>query len=196
MLALPLLLIPDQLIEAWLGKDAFGESAPVMALLAIVILVHQPIYLLTQYLIARARQREIARTLIGRRRPNVVLSVVFLEVLRLWGVALATLLERRRGAAVRRCRSLAAPAAADPIVDFVPRHAAAGAARGRRGARSCSVARGLERGHAARALRRSASRWALLCGFAIWRFGLDADERGCSSGRCERRRAAAAPEPL
>ncbi len=47
VLALPLLLIPDLVIEAWLRKDTFEESTPVMALLAIVMLVHQPIYLLT-----------------------------------------------------------------------------------------------------------------------------------------------------
>ncbi len=90
LLALPLLFIPDQLIEAWVG-DGYGESSPVMALLALVVLVHQPIYLFTQYLIARARQRQIATTLILAVALNVVLSVVLAEWVGIWGVALATL---------------------------------------------------------------------------------------------------------
>ena len=90
MLALPLLLIPDQLIEGWVG-DGYSESAPVLALLALVVLVHQPIYLFTQYLIARGRQRQIARTLIVAVSVNVVLSVALASWVGIWGVALSTL---------------------------------------------------------------------------------------------------------
>ena len=67
VLALPLLLIPANLIHAWVG-GGFSESAPILALLALVLLVHQPVWMLTQYLIARGRQREIARLLIRRGR--------------------------------------------------------------------------------------------------------------------------------
>ena len=59
LLALPLLLIPDLLIKAWIGAGYHG-SYSVMAILAGVLLVHQPIYVLTQFLIARGRQRTIA----------------------------------------------------------------------------------------------------------------------------------------
>ena len=47
VLALPLLLIPDLLIRAWIGGGFHGSYA-VMAILAGVLLVHQPIYVLTQ----------------------------------------------------------------------------------------------------------------------------------------------------
>ena len=39
--------MPGQLIEAWIGEE-LDESAAVLALLALVAIVHQPIYLLTQ----------------------------------------------------------------------------------------------------------------------------------------------------
>ena len=89
-LALPMLLIPDLLIEGWVG-DGYGESSPVLVLLALVLLVHQPVYLMTQFLIARARQHEIARVLVLAGVANVVLSVTLAATVGLWGVALSTL---------------------------------------------------------------------------------------------------------
>ena len=104
LLALPLLLIPDQLIEGWVG-DGYGESSPVMALLALVLLVHQPIYLVTQFLIARARQREIARVLVGasvgEHRP---LGRARLDCRDL-GRRAEHAPDGRRGASVRRARA-------------------------------------------------------------------------------------------
>lgn len=91
VLALPLLLIPANLIHAWVG-DGYSESAPVLALLALVLLVHQPVWMLTQYLIARGRQREIARLLILGAAGNLVLSIVMALTVGTWGVALATLI--------------------------------------------------------------------------------------------------------
>jgi O-antigen/teichoic acid export membrane protein len=91
VLALPLLLIPENLVTAWVG-GAFADSAPVLALLAAVILVHQPLWMLTQYLIARGRQREIARLLVLAAGGNVVLSISLALTVGTWGVALATLL--------------------------------------------------------------------------------------------------------
>ncbi len=70
LLALPLLLVPDQVILGWVGAG-YGESSPVLALLALVLLVHQPIYLVTQFLIARGRQRAIARALVIAGVANV-----------------------------------------------------------------------------------------------------------------------------
>jgi len=91
VLALPLLVIPSNLIHAWVG-DGYSESAPVLALLALVLLVHQPLWMLTQYLIARGRQREIARLLIIGAAANLVVSVVLAFTVGTWGVALATLI--------------------------------------------------------------------------------------------------------
>jgi O-antigen/teichoic acid export membrane protein len=91
LLALPLLFLPDELITAWVG-EGYDDSAPVLAQLAGVVLVHQPVWLLTQYLVARGRQRTIARLLVGAAGANVVLSIVLAELVGPWGVALATLL--------------------------------------------------------------------------------------------------------
>jgi O-antigen/teichoic acid export membrane protein len=90
LLALPLLLIPDLLIHAWIGGGFHSSYAP-MAILAGVLLVHQPIYVLTQFLIARALQREVARVSIVVTLGNLALSFVLASVYGIWGVALSTL---------------------------------------------------------------------------------------------------------
>jgi O-antigen/teichoic acid export membrane protein len=91
VLALPLLLIPDLLIKAWIGGGFHGSYA-VMAILAGVLLVHQPIYVLTQFLIARARQRQVAVVSIVVTLANLALSFVLAWVWGLPGVAVSTLM--------------------------------------------------------------------------------------------------------
>jgi O-antigen/teichoic acid export membrane protein len=91
ILALPLLLIPDLLIRAWLGRSGYGGSFSVMAILAGVLLVHQPIYVLTQFLIARARQREVAWASIVTTLANLVLSFLLAWTWGIDGVAVSTL---------------------------------------------------------------------------------------------------------
>ena len=90
VLALPLLFIPDLLIRAWIGGGFHGSYA-VMAILAGVLLVHQPIYVLTQFLIARARQRQVAVVSIVVTLANLALSFVLAWVWGLPGVAVSTL---------------------------------------------------------------------------------------------------------
>jgi O-antigen/teichoic acid export membrane protein len=90
VLALPLLFIPDLLIKAWIGGGFHGSYA-VMAILASVLLVHQPIYVLTQFLIARARQRQVAVVSIYVTLANLVLSFVLAWAWGLPGVAVSTL---------------------------------------------------------------------------------------------------------
>jgi O-antigen/teichoic acid export membrane protein len=90
LLALPLLLIPDLLIHAWIGGGFHGSYA-VMAILAGVLLVHQPIYVLTQYLIARALQRPVAIVSIATTLANLALSFALAWTVGIWGVALSTL---------------------------------------------------------------------------------------------------------
>ena len=116
LLALPLLFLPGQLIEAWIGEE-IDESSAVMALLALVALVHQPIYLLTQFLIARARQQQIARTLVLAAAANACFSVVLAATVGIWGVALATLLVDI-GLLLYIVPALAAPAAATRPVEL------------------------------------------------------------------------------
>jgi O-antigen/teichoic acid export membrane protein len=90
LLAMPLIFIPDKIIRAWVGAG-YGESTWVLLVLGLVIIVHQPVALFTQYLIARARQRAIAQTLILAVMANVVLSVAMAYTVGLWGVAASTL---------------------------------------------------------------------------------------------------------
>ena len=61
-----------------------------MILLGVVILIHAPIALFIQYLIARAHQKAIAITLLVATSLNVVLSVVLALTVGIWGVALST----------------------------------------------------------------------------------------------------------
>ena len=90
LLALPLLLIPDLLIKAWIG-GGFQKSYAVLAILAGVLLVHQPIYVLTQYLIALGRQRSIAIVAIATTLANLALSFLLAWRWGVWGVAVSTL---------------------------------------------------------------------------------------------------------
>ena len=175
LLALPLLFLPGQLIEAWVG-DGYGESAAVMALLALVALVHQPIYLLTQFLIARARQREVARTLVAAAAANVVVSIVLASTVGIWGVALATLVVDT-ALLLYIVPALAAPAASARAIDLarailrpLPPALAAGAV----------VLLGV--GHIGDLDTRLellpvGCVWAVACSLAVWRFGFDREER-------------------
>lgn len=175
LIALPLLLIPDLLIEGWVG-EGYGQSSAVMVLLAAVVLVHQPIYLLTSYLIARARQQQVARTLMAGVAVNVVLSVTLAETMGLSGVALATLLTDL-AVLVYVVPILAAPVASIAPSTFVraalrpvlPAFAAATLVLVLAG-RSLEPDTLLE-------LVPLGLVWVLACGFAIWRFGLAGDER-------------------
>lgn len=179
LLALPLLLIPGQLIEAWVG-EGYGESTAVMALLALVALVHQPIYLLTQFLIARARQQAIARTLVLAAGANVVLSIVLASTVGIWGVALATLLVDV-ALLLYVVPALAAPAAAIRTVEIarailrpLPPALAAGVVvllgLGTLG----DLDTRLE-------LLPVGCLWLVACSLAVWRFGFASDERAVVS---------------
>src|SRR4051812_30685495 len=86
LLALPLLFIPDLLIRAWIRTPGYAGSYSVMAILAGVLLVHQPIYVLTQFLIARARQREAAWASIVTTALNLGLSFLLAWLWGTWGV--------------------------------------------------------------------------------------------------------------
>jgi O-antigen/teichoic acid export membrane protein len=90
LFALPLLLIPDLLIKAWIG-GGFAGSYSVMAILACVLLVHQPIYVLTQYLMALGRQRAVAAVAISTTLANLGLSFLLAWRWGIWGVAVSTL---------------------------------------------------------------------------------------------------------
>ena len=174
VLALPLLVIPENLVTAWVG-DGYGDSAPVLALLAVVVLIHQPVWLLTQYLIARGRQREIARLLIVTSAGNVVLSIVLALTIGTWGVALATLIADAAALAVAIPLSVA-PAAGVSVGALarallrpaVPALAVAIVVLGL--ARSVGADTLLE-------LVPVGAAWLLLASAAVWQFGLTVEER-------------------
>jgi len=175
LLALPLLFIPGQLIEAWIG-EGYRESSAVMALLALVALVHQPIYLLTQFLIARARQQAIARTLVLAAAANVVFSVLLASTVGIWGVALATLLVDV-ALLLYVLPALAAPAAATRAIEL---------ARAMLRPLLPALAAGVVVLLGVGSLGDLDTRlellplgclWTLACGLAVWRFGFDREER-------------------
>lgn len=190
LLAFPLLLIPDQLIEGWVGAGK-GDSSPVMVLLALVLLVHQPIYLVTQFLIARARQHEIARVLVAAGVANIVLSVVLASTVGIWGVALSTLLTDV-AVLLYVVPVLVAPAASLRVATLawatlkpvLPGAVAALLVL-------VGIARIAEPDTLLELLPLGIV-WAVVAGWALWRFGLDAEER---AGFSRQLRPPAAPLP-
>lgn len=194
LIALPLLLIPDLLIEGWIG-EGYGESSAVMVLLALVVLIHQPIYLLTNYLIARGLQREVARTLIAAVALNVVLSVALAKIVGLWGVALATL-ATDLAVLLYVVPALVAPAAAISAATFarsalrpvLPALAAAAVVL-------VLVARATEPDTLLELFPLGVA-WIVVCGFAIWRFGLDGEERAVLARTLRGGGGGVVPEPV
>jgi len=97
--ALPLVLVPDLIIRAWVGTG-FGESTWVLVLLGLTLIVHQPANVLSQYLIARARQRALSLVSLGVVSVNLALSIVLAMTVGIWGVALASVVTLAVEAAV------------------------------------------------------------------------------------------------
>jgi O-antigen/teichoic acid export membrane protein len=179
VLALPLLVIPEHLITGWLGPG-YGDSAPVLALLAVVVLLHQPLWLLTQYLIARGRHRQIARLLVTAAAANVVLSVVLALTVGTWGVALATLLAD--GATL----ALALPLWLSPVSGIHAGAVARALARPVLPAVAVAVfvfgVAWIADTDTLLELLPVGIAWGVLAGSAVWMFGLTSDERA-SFGR-------------
>jgi O-antigen/teichoic acid export membrane protein len=175
VLALPLLAIPDLLIQAWIGSG-FHSSYAVMAILAGVLLVHQPIFVVTQFLIARGRQRAIAIVSIAVTVANLGLSFLLARLVGLWGVAVSTLVTDLVMLGVV-LPWIVAPAAETTTLallrsilrPFAPVLAAAAV-----------VLVGLARWwspHTLLSLAVLGAIWLVIAGGAIWRFGLAAGER-------------------
>lgn len=100
LVSLPLAVLPDRFLTAWLPDGDFGESVPVLALLMVSLVFAQPGYLLTQFLVARGRPGRIALVRIAAVTVNLALSIVLASAIGIWGVALATLLTEAVAAAV------------------------------------------------------------------------------------------------
>jgi O-antigen/teichoic acid export membrane protein len=189
LVGLPLALVPDQLIHGWIG-GGFGESTAVMALLGAVLIVHQPAHVLAQFMIARARQKELARVLVAVVAANLVLSVVLAETVGIWGVALATLITEAAATALLiprlavRASGLSygalARASLRPLAPALPVAAA--------------VLVGVARAYDPRTLAALVPLGALwLVAFlpAVWRFGISSEERDALAHQLGRGRGAA-----
>jgi O-antigen/teichoic acid export membrane protein len=176
LIALPLLLIPDLLIHGWLQKPGYGGSYWVMAILAGVLLIHQPIYVLTQFLIARGRQREVALVSILTTLANLALSFLLAWLVGLWGVALSTLVTDVL-ALLYIVPRYAAPSARTTSLDLaraivrplVPALAVAAVVL-------VGVARVFSPGSLL-TLAPLGALWAVTAAAAVWRFGLEPHER-------------------
>ena len=91
LVSLPLAILPDRFLAAWLPDGDFSESVPVLVLLMVSLVFAQPGYMLTQFLVARGRHRGIAVVRVAAVTANLALSIVLAYAVGIWGVALATL---------------------------------------------------------------------------------------------------------
>lgn len=176
LLALPLLLIPDLLIRAWIHRSGFHDSYAVMSILAAVLLIHAPVFVLTQFLIARAQQRPAALIAIATTLANLALSFVLAYTVGLWGVALSTLVTDVV-AFLWIAIAYAAPAATvslRALLSAIARPVLPAAAV------ALAVLVGLARLWEPRTMPLLAllgAVWTIAGAFAIWRFGLSSAER-------------------
>jgi putative peptidoglycan lipid II flippase len=198
VVALPFVLMPDLLLRAWIGSAGgfdVDRSAPVLALLGVTLLLYQPVHALTQYLVARGRQRALARALVAVVAVNLALSVLLAELVGLWGVAAATVATEALAALVLIPRLVARGAGVSP------RELALAALRPAAPATAAAlvVLVGVARLTDADTLPTVAFvgvLWILVCGTAVWRFGLDAGEREGVRRRLGPRQRVVVPEEL
>jgi O-antigen/teichoic acid export membrane protein len=169
-----------------------------MVLLGVALVVHQPIQVLTQYLVARRLQAPLARVLVAVVAANLVVSVALALTVGLWGVAAATLAtELIALALVPRLAARASGLSAREVARLVLRPVAP------------AVAVGLAVFLPVRALGLDdllslapvGAIWVAACGLAVWRLGLSRDERsamgrGLGLGRGRPALASSAPDAL
>ena len=177
--AVPLVLVPDLLIRAWIG-DGYDESTAVAVLLGLTLLLHQPIHVCGQFLIARRLQAPLARVLVGTVTANVVLSVALALAVGLWGVAASALATTALAVAlvprlVSRASGLSTPALARlALRPLVPAFLL--------GAIVFLPVRALGLDELA-SLAPVGAAWLVACGLALWRFGFGAKERTALGSR-------------
>jgi O-antigen/teichoic acid export membrane protein len=175
VVALPFVFIPDLILRAWVSWR-FSEPAWVLGLLGIALLLHQPVQVATQYLIARAQQRTLSRVLLAVVAVNLILSVVLAKLVGLWGVAASTVVTEAAAAVIVIPRLVARasgiPARALATASLLPLVPALCVA--------VPVFLGLARLLAFTTLLRLAVLgilWVVLSCAAIWRFGFAPSER-------------------
>ena len=90
LVALPLVVLPDEVLAAWVGPE-YEESSDVLFVLGLVALVYQPLYVITQYLVAVKRQRRVAEVFVPAAVVSVALSAAAAYVSGIEAVAWTTL---------------------------------------------------------------------------------------------------------
>jgi O-antigen/teichoic acid export membrane protein len=175
-LALPLVLMPDLVISSWIGETPAGSTA-VGVLLGLALLVRQTSHLLSQFLIARGAQRPLSRIVLGVVLVNLAGSILLAWWVGLWGVALCTL------ATEVAAGVLLIPRLVRSTAHIGLRPLAAAVLRPVPGALVVAllVLVGLARivsPHSLFVLALVGAVWLALLLPVLWRFGLDADERG------------------
>jgi O-antigen/teichoic acid export membrane protein len=138
--------------------------------------VHQPIYVLTQFLIARGLQRPIAVVSIVTTLANLALSFVLAWRVGIWGVALSTLVTDVLMLAwmVPRFAAPASGSGSWRLIAAMVRPAAPALVA------AAVVLVGLARWWSPQTLAALAVvgvAWVVVGGFALWRFGLAESER-------------------
>jgi O-antigen/teichoic acid export membrane protein len=197
VVALPFVLIPDLLLEVWIGSAGgfdVDRSTPVLALLGVALLLSQPVYVLTQYLIARGRQRELAQAVVVLAVVNVALSIVLADAVGIWGVALATVVTESIAALVviplLVARGAGVPVARLAVAAVRPLLPALAAA--------LVVLVGIARALDVDTLLQLAALgavWIAVAGAAVWRLGLSRFERAATARRLLPGRAVPAAVP-
>jgi O-antigen/teichoic acid export membrane protein len=181
LLALPLVLIPDLLIHGWIGSG-WAPSTWVLALLGVALILHQPAHVITQYLIARGRQRQLSLLLLCVVGANLVLSIILAFAVGIWGVALATVVTESAATLVFIPRLVRASSGIDyralAAASLRPLIPALGAA----GLVLVAFARAYDP-QTVLQLVPVGVLWVLVFAPAVWFLGLDGRERGLVTSR-------------
>lgn len=176
LVSLPLAILPDRFLAAWLPAGDFDESVAVLALLMASLVFAQPGYMLTQFLVARGTHGRIAVVRIVAVAVNLALSIVLASWVGIWGVALSTLVTEAVATVVVTPLLVWRETGVDPgrlaLAWLRPIALAAAAALPTLvAARLLAIDSLLE-------FTAVAGVWAIVYGAVSWRWGLDERERG------------------
>ena len=91
LVAAPLVVLPDRVLEAWLG-EGYGPAEPTLALLGLTLLCSVPVGIFAQFLLARGRPRALAVSQVVLGAANLAATVTLLATVgEVWTAAAVTL---------------------------------------------------------------------------------------------------------
>jgi O-antigen/teichoic acid export membrane protein len=175
LLGFPLVILPSWILTAWLGSG-FETSVVPLALLGLAVFFTQPSAVLSQYLFARGKPRQLAAAQAALAIANLTLTTMLLVAEgAIWVAAMTTLvvegigamivlpvLVRRRGISFGRLFSGWAPPLGAGIVAALP---------------TLVLARAVTDTDSLAALAVVGVAWSLVYAAVAWRIGLTASER-------------------